>query len=347
MSPGRDHGISTAALDIEQPVALLDYLRQHGRIAPTETPAVRVLAGGVSNRTVRLDRPSGEAWVLKQALARLRVQVEWYSSPERIRREALGLHWLGQLAPGRVPTLLFEDPAQHLLAMTAVPEPHQNWKSRLLSGDIVSDHVRQFARLLATIHREARARSAALAPVFDDTTYFESLRLEPYYAYTATQVPAAADFLHQLIAETRSRRDTLVHGDYSPKNVLVHQGHLVLLDHEVVHWGDPAFDIGFSLTHFLSKAHHLQPHRPAFARAARLHWEVYLDGLEPAPHDGGFESRCVRHTLACLLARVAGRSPLEYLDGPARARQAKAVLRLLGSPPQTLYQLTEAFLACL
>jgi 5-methylthioribose kinase len=129
-----------------------------------------------------------------------------------------------------------------------------------------------------------------------------------------------------------------VHGDYSPKNVLVHNGRLILLDHEVIHWGDPAFDLGFSMTHLLSKAHHLTQHRAAFLNAAQHYWDVYDDASN--------ESRAVRHTLGCLLARVAGRSPLEYLNEDERVRQKGAVLKLMAAPPQKIRDLIEGFAAC-
>src|SRR6185369_10208057 len=114
------------------------------------------LALGVSNRTVLVERPNGEAWVVKQALKKLRVAVEWYSSPERIHREALGMRWLAQLAPpGSTTELIFEDQASHILAMTAVPQPHENWKIRLLAGRLETGQAEQFGRLLGTIHRAA------------------------------------------------------------------------------------------------------------------------------------------------------------------------------------------------
>src|SRR5690242_4514482 len=96
----------SADLDIERPEALLAYLRRAGHIPADEQPVIRNLAGGVSNRTVLVERPSGEAWVLKQALKKLRVAVEWYSSPERIHREALGMQWLARLAPPGTSTRL-------------------------------------------------------------------------------------------------------------------------------------------------------------------------------------------------------------------------------------------------
>jgi 5-methylthioribose kinase len=336
----------TAELDIEQPSALLEYLRRTGQVAADEEPAIRILAGGVSNRTVRVERASGEAWVIKQALAKLRVQVDWFSPPERIHREALGLRWLERIAPvGTTTPLVFEDHEHHLMAMKAVPQPHENWKSMLLAGRLEEGHVSQFARLLGTIHRRGHERRAEVQSVFADRGYFESLRLEPYYGYTATQVTSAATFLTELIAATLARRDTIVHGDYSPKNVLVHDGRLVLLDHEVIHFGDPGFDLGFSLTHLLSKAHHIPDKRADFAAAAVAYWTTYWETLGDVPFGDELEARAVRHTLGCLLARVRGRSPLEYMDADERRRQANTVVRLMGAPPMTVADLVDRFIA--
>jgi aminoglycoside phosphotransferase (APT) family kinase protein len=335
----------TEPLDIEQPDQLLAYLRRGGHLASGEAIAMRVLAGGVSNRAVLVERQGGEAWVLKQALARLRVAVDWFSSPERIHREALGLRWLARLAPsGATVPLIFEDHAEHILAMAAVPQPHENWKSMLLRGELDLGHVAQFARLLGAVHRAASGH-ADVAAAFDDRSFFESLRVEPYYSYTAGQAPTAAAFYHELIAQTRSRRLTLVHGDYSPKNVLVYQGRLILLDHEVIHYGDPAFDLGFSLTHLLSKAHHVDGRRASFAEAAAHYWQTYGDTLGNVGWRADLERWAVHHTLGCLLARVAGRSPLEYLDAGERARQRDAVFALISRPPATVEELVERFVA--
>lgn len=331
-------------IDIEQPQALLAYLRQAGRIGSDEQPRIRKLQGGVSNRTVMVQRASGEAWVLKQALAKLRVSVDWFSSPERIHREALGLEWLAKLAPsGSITALLFEDHEQHLLAMDAVPEPCENWKSVLLGGGVEREHFRQFATLLATIHREAYHRRIELEKIFADRSFFESLRLEPYYGYSARQVPSASGFLEALIQETLSCRITLVHGDFSPKNILIHRERLVLLDHEVIHFGDPAFDLGFSMAHFLSKAHHIPARRRAFLTAAEDYWRIYLEELGPLVWAEELEARAVRHTLGCLLARVAGRSPLEYLAEGERLRQQKAVLCIVPNPPRRMKDLISTF----
>lgn len=335
------------ALDIEDPGTLVTYLRETGRVAPDELPVMRTLAGGVSNKTVLVERIGGEAWVLKQALPKLRVKADWFSDPARIRREALALQWLPRLAPpGSITPLVFEEPEQFLLAMRAVPQPHENWKSVLLSGrGLRPRHVRQFGAIIGTIHRKAWERRQELEPLFADRSFFESLRVEPYYAYTAAQTPQAAPFLHALIEATRATRRTLVHGDYSPKNILVPRGgRLVLLDHEVIHWGDPAFDVGFALTHLLSKAHHLPAYRDAFADAAILFWQTYLDSVGDVPWRSKLEVSAVAHTLGCLLARVAGRSPLEYLLADARNRQLAAAIELTRRPPATVGELVKRFL---
>ena len=323
-------------MDIEQREELLAWLRDRGSLGPADRATIRTLAGGVSNRTVLVEFEHGDAWVMKQALPKLRVPVDWFCSPERITREAMGMRWLEQAAPpGAITPLILVDPAEHLLAMGAVPQPHENWKSTLLSGRVETGHVEQFARLLAAIH----TASAGIPPDFEDRTYFEALRLEPYYSYTARLAPEAASFLDRLIEDTRATRAAVVHGDYSPKNILVHEGRLVLLDHEVIHIGDPGFDIGFSMAHLLSKARHVPGRRRELAQAAALYWSIYAGAASPD------EARCVRHSLGCLLARVAGRSQLEYLSAEEKQAQRKAVLLLMQAPPRSMERLVEEIVA--
>lgn len=329
------------AINIDEPSQLLSYLRERELIDDGEDPAVEALAGGVSNRAILVKRDGRDSWVVKQALNKLRVQVDWFSSPERIQREAAGLRRLRKIIPGHVPELIYEDTENHILAMTAVPQPHANWKTRLLNGCINADFAQSFGSLLAKIHN-AIEQDSALADEFAERRFFEELRLEPYYGYTATQATQAAPFLHQLMEDTRARQFALAHGDYSPKNVLIRRGSLIILDYEVIHFGDPAFDIGFSLTHFLSKAHHLPAHRQAFLGLARRYWQSYHDELSAQLRERVREY-AAKHTLACMLARVAGRSPLEYLDASERERQQLIVLALIEQDIADMPELIEAF----
>jgi len=331
-------------MDFEKPEQLVEYLRVRGHIGSDEQPAVEPLPGGVSNRTFLVRRRHGESWVLKQALPQLRVPTAWFSNPSRNHAEAMALRWLPKLAPpGTIPDLVFEDPENHLLAMLAVPSPNENWKTLLLNGHLNEEHVREFATLLGHIHRRSSECKDELLPLFQDQSFFESLRLEPYYAYTASQLRDAAHFLNGLMRETRQHRDCLVHGDYSPKNVLIHAGRLVLLDLEVIHFGEPAFDLGFSLTHLLSKAHYLRAQRRSFVSAAHLYWRSYVQAVAPFHQTADFESRVVHHTLACLLARVAGRSTLEYFSPDHRRAQQEVVLQLIPNLPRNATELIDSF----
>ena len=338
-------------MDIEQPDQLIAYLRERKRIAPDAQPTMRVLEGGVSNKTVWLDLPSGEAWVIKQCLPKLRVAVDWFTKPERIHHEALALTILPRMTPpGTIPMIIFEDEANYILAMEAVPQPHENWKQMLLAGRVDLQHVDQFGRLLGTIHRLSGQHLDDIrrdAPEFFNREFYETLRLEAYYLYTATQVTEVAPFIRQLVEDTRAVQRTLVHGDFSPKNILVYQNRLILLDHEVIHVGEPAFDVGFSMTHLLSKAHHLPEQRATFAEAARLYWRTYVETLGNVDWLDGLEARSVKHTLACLLARVAGRSPLEYLNSAERAHQRGVVVQLIGERPPSMLSLIDAFVGIL
>lgn len=328
-------------INIEDPAALLRYLRERALIGERETPKLRALAGGVSNRTVLVQRPDGEDWVLKQALSKLRVAVDWFSAPERIQREAAGLRWLGQIIPGHVPQFVFADDERHIMGMSAIPQPHQNWKTALLAGRTSIEQAQASGRLLAAIH-SAADRYPALKDEFAERRFFEELRLEPYYSYTASQVPQAREFLQQLIEDTRACRIALVHGDYSPKNVLIWSDKLILLDYEVIHFGDPAFDIGFSLAHFMAKAYYLPESRGDFLSMARAYWRAYCQSLSPRMRAAVAE-RAPRHSLACFLARMAGRSPLEYLDQPQRDYLQGIALELMGQSPAELPSLFELY----
>jgi 5-methylthioribose kinase len=332
-------------VDIEDFDGLRDYLTTHGYLTLGETVSFKNLHGGVSNRTVKVAWADGRGWVLKQALEKLRVDVDWFSSPERIGVEAKALRCLNRLAPpGTTPPFIFEDMTQHLMGMGAIPEEHENWKTVLLSGRTISDHFEQFGLLLSVIHRRSSEEITEVRKLFSDTTYFESLRLEPYYVYTARKTDESAGFLNDLAQETLLHKDCLVHGDFSPKNTLIYKNKLILLDYEVVHVGDPAFDLGFAMTHFLSKAHHLPMERYRLASAAELFWQVYHEEVAQLNWAKELEQRIVRHTLGCLLARVVGKSPLEYLSSEEATRQRDVVLIMMREPPSSVPKLIDEFI---
>jgi len=331
------------ALNIENKVDLALYLKQNGYLAEQEKWEMKILHGGVSNRTVWVKKGDGTSWVFKQALEILRVSTDWYSHPRRIAQEALGLEWFAKFCPERsVPNLVFFDEDSYLLAMEAVQEPHGNLKELLLKGKMEAYYFQQLGALLGRIHSGGQQTRLETQRALQEYAFFESLRLEPYYLYTAQKLGEASLFMHNLCQITRKRRYTLVHGDYSPKNILIHQGQLILLDYEVAHFGDGTFDIGFLLTHLLSKANHLPRYRSPLIRGAKDFWENYMEKVQIG-WTAEKEERAVAHTIACLLARVHGRSPLEYLSQSQKKSQTQLALSFIQQRPTSIFNLIERF----
>lgn len=321
-------------MDIENHEQLQYYLRQHGHIGAKETPTYASLTGGVANKTILVQRTNANSFVLKQALGKFRVAVDWYADPQRSHVEVMGLQAFQSLAPdGAIPLFLFEDEGEFLHAIEAIPQPHRVYKDLLLERQGTVELAQRFGSLMATIHVNALRQADRLEPLFDDLTHFESQRLEPFYAYTAEQVPASAEFIRTLIEQTRTTRVSLVHGDFTPKNVLVRgDGSLVLLDFEIVHWGDPAFDVGLALAHLVAKAITLRSADKKGWQEVHAFLDAYAAVASQALHTPMLLDRAFAHFLACLLARVRGRSPLNYLAIMERHFIEQRVLVMMDQP---------------
>ncbi len=284
--------------------AVLSALREAGRIGPDST--VRRLSGGVSSFIAVID----ETWVAKSARHRLDVRAEWIVDPRRAHREGVILRALGgSLGPVRVPRVYRTHDVPPILELEWIGPPAANWKTELLAGRADLAVVEALAQGMAVLHE--RAVPAGLAGP-EGAALFDSLRLDPYYRRVAADHPEHAAALTALIADcTAVIPARLVHGDFTPKNVLVTSGAPVLLDWEVIHAGDPAFDLGMLAAHLLLKA----CLRPGLGPAVRALARAYRGPADPA--------LAVRHAGAIMLARLWGKSPVEYLTaGPDRVAAA-------------------------
>ena len=273
---------------------------------------MRVLSGGVSGDVVLTD----EGTVRKQFLPKLKVAMEWLSDPRRVFREIDSLRAWGRIVgPDAVPQVLSVEPETYTYTMTYAEGP--SWKDLLMAGEVRRSIAHELGRRLSFVHRKPDAEAArALA----GQGFFPELRVEPYYETTAKRhpdLPIRADFT----------RETLVHGDYSPKNILVHRDGLWVLDHEVAHWGDPAFDLAFMLNHLMIKAMIFADAR--YSDAAR----AFLDAYGPDP---ALEARTMYHLAVLMLARVDGKSPLAYLSEEQRVRIRSHARRRILEPVDRL-----------
>jgi 5-methylthioribose kinase len=319
------------------------------------------LAGGVSNVVLLVSLPDrGERFVLKQARGKLRVKEDWQCSVERIWREVEVLRICGELlAAGSaeretrnksttgseilagfqatVPQVLWEDRKNYAYAMTAAPVEHRTWKELLLAREIPLSVgiATACGKLLAAIHAGSW-NDTAIAARLDDRTFFDQLRLDPYYRHVARMHPDLAPQLDALLASVWTHRRCLVHGDYSPKNLLVWAGNVMLIDFEVGHYGDPAFDLGFFLTHLVLKAIWSGSRQADYLRLATVFWRTYCAGLELVvshAERADLEQRTLANLAGCLLARVDGKSPVDYLAPPQQTRARALACDWLRSLP--------------
>jgi 5-methylthioribose kinase len=236
----------------ELPAEFVTALRELG-LATASTPLRGVpLTGGVSSDIWRVDTPDGPVCV-KRALAKLRVAADWRAPIERNRYEARWMEVAAAASPGCTPRVLGQHPGLGVLVMSYLPaERYCLWKASLREGRAELATARAVGGVLARIHAWSAARPE-LAAQFDTDAIFFDIRLEPYLLAAAARHADLAPALEQLVEVTRSTPRALVHGDVSPKNILVGAEGPVLLDAECAWWGDPAFDLAFCLNHLLLK----------------------------------------------------------------------------------------------
>ena len=242
------------------------------------------------------------------------------------------------LPAGLVPRVLFHDRENYLFAMQAVDADHTVWKARLLQGQIDLQIAAALGGYLATIHRRT-AHDVELRDRFGDTGFFVELRIDPFYRRVAEVHTDLRVAIERLVDETLEKSVCLVHGDFSPKNILITRSGLSLVDYETGHFGDPAFDLGFFLSHLLLKTVLYQDRCAEFLGLARTFWQSYLAGLGRTAESDGFggsdlDRRTIPHTAACMLARIDGTSPIDYLTQDAAQECVRAFSRrLLVDPP--------------
>ncbi len=300
------------------------------------------LTGGVSSDIWRIDLPAGPVCI-KRALARLRVAADWQAPVERNRYEARWMQRANAAVPGSAPQLLGVDAATGALAMQFLPpDRYALWKAQLRDGDADPEFAAQVAETLVQIHA-ATAASASVAADFPTDRIFYDIRLEPYLAATARVHPDLAQPLLELVSATQGNRHALVHGDVSPKNILRGPDGPVFLDAECAWWGDPAFDLAFCLNHLLLKCLWTPRAIAGFLACFDALAATYVNRVAWEP-PAALEARAARLLPGLFLARVDGKSPVEYITTEQdRNRVRRTARALLARPVETLGDVRQAW----
>ncbi len=320
----------------------LDALARMGLLQPGERPAIMPLTGGVSSDIVRVDLYAGPVCI-KRALPKLKVEADWQAPVERNRFEIEWMRVAASVVPDAVPRILGEDRDTGMFAMQFLdPQAHPVWKSQLRDGEISTDTARAIGAVVAAIHGHT-AGNLEIAKRFATDHIFFPIRLEPYLSATALRHPECAARLQSLVRVTGATKRALVHGDVSPKNILVGAKGPVFLDAECAWYGDPAFDLSFCLNHLLLKCLWRPQWRAAYldcfdalaeSYLSRVNWEARAD----------IEARSAHLLPGLFLGRVDGKSPAEYLTTESDRERVRRVAReLLLEPVDTLMQVRTAW----
>lgn len=300
----------------------IEYLRGQGFLAPQESARPELLGWGVSNLVLRVFRPDDDDFVIKQSRVQLRTPDPWFSRLDRIFREMDLLKLLVTLLPaGVIPHVLLEDRENYLFAMEAVPADHIVWKQALLEGTADQQVAARLGEYLAAVH-SGTAYRPDLQSEWGDTEVFDQLRLDPFYRKLAEKFPEFRAHLEETIASLTRNSVCVVLADFSPKNILLSGDRITLVDFETGHYGDPAFDLGFFLSHLLLKT---VLHRDRFDDYAALttqFWGTYLAGMKPVEAypeltATSLQRRTWSQLAGCMWARIDATSKVDYLKQQA------------------------------
>ena len=308
---------SGAVVGIAQMRVLLE---QAGRL--DHRAVLRLVPGGVSSVVVAVHDPTG-SWVAKTPLPRLAVADEWYADRARGQREAAVLELLdGRVGPLRTPRLRFSDAGRAVIGMELIAPPAAPWKDRLLAGEVDPGVAGLIGGALGALHHMGPAAVPAGLGGPADAGHYEAVRVDPYYRTAARRAPQLAAGLGRLIADTTGPDldRCLVHADLNPKNVLVAPDGPVVIDWELAHVGDPAFDVAMPMAHLVLKSLRRAAGRRArdgLLAAAGALWDSYRGPARP--------DLVARHLGGIVAARLWGKSPVGYLRAPAERRAAAAV----------------------
>ena len=305
----------------------LTALARMGLLQPGEIPAISPLTGGVSSDIMRVQLAGGPICI-KRALPRLKVQADWQAPVERNQFEIEWMRVAAGIDPRAVPKVLGEDRDTGMFAMEFLDsDRYPVWKNQLRDGEISIDTAREVGRRIAAIHGRT-AGNLDIAKKFPTDHIFFPIRLEPYLCATAKRYPDCADRLESLVRVTGATKKALVHGDVSPKNILVGPNGPVFLDAECAWYGDPAFDIAFCLNHLLLKCVWRPQWLPLYLDSFDALAESYLANVTWEARTD-IEARTAHLLPGLLLARIDGKSPVEYITTDAQRDPVRRVARAL------------------
>jgi aminoglycoside phosphotransferase (APT) family kinase protein len=326
------------------PPEIAASLARLGLVAGGEPFSAERLTGGVSSDIWKITA-GPQVFCVKRAMAKLAVKDDWQVPVERNRYERRWFQVVNARVPGSAPAVIAHDDDAGLFVMDYLePSEHKLWKSELAAGRVDLDLAAAVGGRLVAIHA-ATAGDAALADEFATGTLFEALRLDPYIRTTGRRHEPLNRRLSELADHTGAIHKSLVHGDVSPKNILTGANGPSFLDAECAWYGDPAFDLAFCLNHLLLKCLWVRQAQAEFLIAFDELRDAYFHGVDWEPL-ADLEARAAALLPALFLARIDGKSPVEYITDEAdKDRVRRTAIPMIETPPLTLGAVRDSWAA--
>jgi aminoglycoside phosphotransferase (APT) family kinase protein len=306
---------------------VIPYLVERRVMGGATDASAEQLAGGYINQVFRVTGPAGEL-VVKQALEQSRrtiLQADIARAHAEVAAMRAVQRYLDNHAP--TPVVLDEDRENFVCVMTAAPRDARLYHDELLAGRTHPTAARALGVYAAELHGRTRGDAGA-AKEFASNPGFK-LRDQSIRSAGAAH-PDLKGRIEALLDQNLTLREALVDYDITPKNVLVHSRGITKLDFECAQFGDPAFDVGIVLGHFMLYA----LARPGWAgpilRAGKAFEEGYASVLGPV--SGDFARRGAEYAAVMILGRVAGDLVLDFCTDSITETVAVA-RRILDDPP--------------
>ena len=312
-------------------------LEELGLLPEDAAVTVTPLTGGVASDIAKVmvnDTP----YCVKFALAKLRVKADWFAPVERNLAE---YHWLktaADIAPQTSVRLFGHSPKHNGFVMSYLDD-QTNYllKTALLTGQSQGNEAAETGKLLGQIHRASAKQSFDRTP-FQNRDDFHALRLEPYLLFTANQHNDVRDTLIEMAEQLYENDAVLVHGDVSPKNIIISDQRPILLDAECATMGDGVFDCAFFLNHLILKAIKCADYREDYMSYCLDFWNHYTPFID-FEEKSTFEMRLTKLLPMLMLARVDGKSPVEYLNSAEQQMIRLLSLQAIKNPCGNIKQL--------
>lgn len=314
-----------------------DLMIELGLTAIDDSISVTTLTGGVASDIARIETDKGD-FCVKFALPKLRVAADWYAPVERNFAEFSYLKNLSEIAPEASLTLYGHSASENGFAMAYLAGDNTYlWKPALFDGRGRCDEAKAVGSILGKVHH------ASSQPDFDKSAFhnqddFYAIRIEPYLVHTAKKHPLIATQLHQMAEHLGSADSVLVHGDVSPKNIMFHNGQPFLLDAECATMGDGCFDVAFCLNHLILKAVFVTTSSSNYLSYCLDFWQSYQPFIT-WESQADFERRLCQLLPMLMLARIDGKSPVEYFNHDHHDFVRQLALPLISEPATDLSEL--------